>query len=141
MAIIHRDTDYAVRALLLLASRRDRVSVAELARVEGAPAEFLRKIMQTLRNARLVESVQGPFGGYRLAKEPGNVTLHEIIAAVQGPVVMNACFAHPQVCEGHETCPVRDILEGIARDLKDSLDNVTLDDILRSRTTHPSSAR
>lgn len=130
MEIIHRDTDYAIRAMVLLASCQGKMSVAELARSEQVPVEFLKKIMQKLKNCRLVESAQGPFGGYKLAKRPDDITLYEIIAAVQGPVYMNVCFADPSACDGSNACILRNMLGEIGRNLRDSLDGVTLEDIL-----------
>ena len=68
MPIIRRETDYALRALTRLALDGGSLAVSTLAEEEDVPPEFLRKIMQRLNQAGIVESSQGPFGGYRLAR-------------------------------------------------------------------------
>ncbi len=106
------------------------MSVAELARCEQVPTEFLKKIMQVLKNSQFIESVQGPFGGYKLTKNPEETTLYDIITAVQGPIHMNICFANPAVCEGSDTCLLREMLGDIGCQIKDYLENVTLEDMM-----------
>jgi len=130
LELVHRDTDYAIRAMVLLASNQKTMSVAELARCEQVPTEFLKKIMQVLKNAQFIESVQGPFGGYKLTKNPEETTLYDIITAVQGPIHMNICFANPSVYEGSDTCLLRDILGEIGGQINDYLENVTLEDMM-----------
>ena len=108
MSIVHRDTDYAMRALARLAAAgAEFVSVSVLAQEEGAPTDFLRKIMQRLCAAGIVESRQGPFGGYSLGARPRDVTLYDVIAAVQGPVTVNECFPQPGLCANSGGCSTR----------------------------------
>jgi len=68
MPVIHRDTDYALRALAQLARTGEVMSVSALAEAEHVPQDFLRKIMQKLQGAHLVQSTQGPLGGYSLRR-------------------------------------------------------------------------
>ncbi len=131
MVIIHRDTDYAIRAMARLAGCEDVASTASLAESINVPVDFLRKIMQKVNRAGLVESVRGPFGGYILMREPEDITLHEIVEDVQGPLRMNACFADPELCENSGECALQDMLGDVEEKLSSYLDGVTLQDIIR----------
>ncbi len=126
MEIIHRNTDYAVRALVALNAERRVMSASSLAERDGVPVDFLRKIMQLLKDAGIVESVRGPFGGYRLSRAPAGITLYEIIKAVQGPLCMNVCFADPKACKNSDSCGLRCRLADIGAELKSYLEKITL---------------
>lgn len=107
MAIIKRETDYALRALAKLVRAGDCLPVSLLAEEEDIPEVFLRKIMQELKAAGIVESRQGPFGGYLLASPPEEISVLDVLEAVQGPLVMNECFSEPEICSRVDFCPVR----------------------------------
>ena len=79
--------DYAVRAMLELASVDDGLVKGErIARSQGIPLKFLENILIDLRHAGIVHAQRGAEGGYRLAREPSEVTLGEVIRAVEGPL-------------------------------------------------------
>jgi Rrf2 family protein len=128
MAIVKRETDYALRALGELLEAAEFVPVSVLAEQEGVPEVFLRKIMQRLNRAGIVESRQGPFGGYRLARPAGEVTLLDVLETVQGPLVMNECFADPGICDRVEFCPVRFRLAELQVELNAQLAEISLAD-------------
>jgi Rrf2 family protein len=81
--------DYAVRAVVELAgSRQDAPrKVDEVAQAQGIPVSFLENILTQLRSSGLVRSQRGPEGGYWLAHPPGEVSLAQVIRAVEGPLV------------------------------------------------------
>jgi Rrf2 family transcriptional regulator, cysteine metabolism repressor len=82
---ISRRTDYATRALLALALDGDEPrKLEDLAHRTGAPLSVLEQVMPTLRSAGLVRSERGPHGGYRLNKEPGEITLERVVRLFQG---------------------------------------------------------
>jgi len=83
---ISRRTDYATRALLALAldGGGGPRKLEELARRTGAPLSVLEQVMPTLRSAGIVRSERGPHGGYRLNKEPGEITLERVVRLFQG---------------------------------------------------------
>ena len=136
MPIIKRETDYALRALARLALAGDFVAVSALAEAEDIPEDFLRKIMQTLHHAGMVESRQGPFGGYRLAVAPRQVTLLAVLEAVQGPADLNECFEAPGACERAPRCPVRAQLGRLQSSFNKQMDRVTLESILQEVPAH-----
>ena len=81
--------DYALRALIVLAARTDgsAVSAEEVGKAQDIPHGFLQAILADLRRAGLVRSQRGQAGGYRLAKEAKDVTVADVIRAVDGPLV------------------------------------------------------
>lgn len=82
---VSRRTDYATRALLVLALEDGGpLKLEELARRTGAPQSVLEQVMPTLRTAGIVRSERGPAGGYRLNKSPGEITLERVVRLFQG---------------------------------------------------------
>ena len=78
-------TEYACIAVLELAARHlagDPVRIRDIADTHGIPSRFLVQILLQLKSAGLVASVRGATGGYRLAKEPEDITLHEVMSVV-----------------------------------------------------------
>jgi len=141
MAIVKRDTDYALRALKRLACEQGVVPVSALAEKEAVPEKFLRKIMQKLQQAGIVESRQGPFGGYVLSLPASQVTLRGVMDVVQGPLVFNECFANPGICDRVADCPLRRRMEGLQTQLSDMLSEVRLSDIVQEISTHEDALR
>ena len=83
--------DYAARALLSLALHADHegpTSVRDIAERTGLPQPYLEQILLALKGAGLVRSKRGVGGGYVLARPPGEITLGEIVSAVDGPIVV-----------------------------------------------------
>jgi Rrf2 family protein len=83
-----RATNYALHALVNMAKTGHDQPVAShhIAHAEGVPERFLLKVLKPLVSARILHSVKGPNGGYRLARPPVDVTLVEVIEAVEGPI-------------------------------------------------------
>ena len=85
MEIIRRNTEYAIRGLVRLSANPGLVQSAwEIADSQDVPVEFLQKIMQKFVKRGIVNSHRGAQGGFSLAKEPGQVTLLEIVETMQG---------------------------------------------------------
>jgi Rrf2 family protein len=77
--------DYAVRATAELAVAGERVTAERLAELQGIPVRFLLNILGSLVHAGIIRSHRGSVGGYELARPAGDITLAEIIAAVEEP--------------------------------------------------------
>jgi len=97
--IIHRNTDYGLRALLVLAGSNRAINAAALAKRAAVPPHFLQKAMHALTHAGLVVAHRGPGGGYRLARDPADITLLAVMEAIQGPLAINRCVL------GRDRCP------------------------------------
>ncbi len=105
---ITRETDYAIRCVYYLScNKRDDVTmVEEIARKMHSPKSFLAKILQKLAKADIVKSYRGVKGGFALAKRPREITLLDVIEAVQGPVIMNICALDRRMCRVSGTCSI-----------------------------------
>jgi Rrf2 family iron-sulfur cluster assembly transcriptional regulator len=131
MAIVNRETDYAVRALLTIILEDGWVPVSGLSEAQDVPEDFLRKTMQKLHRAGIVESKQGPFGGYRLAGSAEDLTALDVLEAVQGPLVINECFSDEDTCDNTSFCPVRQQLAEIQIMINAELARINLADMAR----------
>ncbi len=90
---VSRRVDYALRAAIHLARLhgQDAASVTEISENEGVPRKFLEKILQDLSHCDLVVSRRGAHGGYRLARDPSEISFREVMEAVDGPLALNVC--------------------------------------------------
>ncbi len=90
---ISAESEYACRALLELALNwpsRNLVQVSAIAKRQDIPIKYLEQILIQLKSARLVESVRGKQGGYRLAKAPGQISIGEAMRTIKGPLLQLA---------------------------------------------------
>ena len=104
---------YATRALLELTLRREETSVTiqEIAERQNIPVKFLEQIFSSLKMLGYVESRRGPGGGYSLRKPPEEISLGEVVRAIEGPVAPISCVSvtqyQPCGCPEPETCGLR----------------------------------
>lgn len=122
-------SDYALRALIELAVRPDGapVSAEELGRLQGIPAGFLQAILADLRRAGVVLSQRGQSGGWRLAKAPADVSVADVIRAVDGPLV-SVHGERPEAVTYNESAQVLQHVWIAARSsLRDVCERVTLE--------------
>jgi len=126
-------TDYAIRAALELAAAADDerpVKGERIATAQAIPLRFLENILMQLRHAGLVESRRGAEGGYRLARPPGDVTLAQVIRAIDGPLA-GVSGARPETLEfGGVSAPMRDVWIAVRASLRAVLEHVTLADVV-----------
>ena len=96
---INRATDYAVRVTIHLAtiSASARVPGPVLARAIGAPGSFVSKVLQQLVQAGLVSSQRGMRGGFQLARRAADMSLLEVVEAIEGPTQLNLCLRRAQL--------------------------------------------
>ncbi len=127
--------DYAARALLSLALHEsDRpTSVKEIAERTHLPQPYLEQILLSVKGAGLVRSKRGVGGGYVLARPASEITLADIVAAVEGPQL--PLSDHPDHCEGH--CILQEVWVGVDDESRRVLDRVTLAQLVeRTRVGH-----
>ncbi len=128
--------DYASRALLSLALNPDAdhpTSVRDLAERTGLPQPYLEQILLTLKGVGLVRSKRGVGGGYVLARDPEDITLAEIVAAVDGPIVAGD-FGEPHrdgACNHEGQCVLLAVWADVGNHMREHLSSFTLDDMVR----------
>jgi Rrf2 family protein len=93
--IFSTKSEYGVRVMVELARRggAEPVALAEIAEHEGLPLAYLEHLVARLRRAGLVESRRGAHGGYLLAREPAQITMAEVVEALEGPIAPIECFS------------------------------------------------
>jgi Rrf2 family protein len=108
---ITRQADYAVRAVLHLAQMKngDRAATSIVAKEQHIPPSFLAKIISQLSIAGLLHTSRGARGGVTLAREPKDITLLEVIEAIDGPIQLNECVAADGTCRFDDDCPIRSV--------------------------------
>jgi Rrf2 family protein len=126
--------DYASRALLSLAlhlGETGPTSVRDIAERTGLPQPYLEQILLALKGAGLVRSKRGVGGGYVLAREPGSITLGDIVSAVDGPITVGD-FGEPHqngACDHEGQCVLLHIWGMLGEHMRRHLDEFTLTDI------------
>ena len=121
-------SDYGLRGLLYLARQPSgRLVVAsEIADAEKMPEYFFSKIFQNLAKAGLVNSVRGSNGGFALAKSPDEITVRDVIEAIEGPITLSKCVSAPNTCERSGVCPFHAYWKEAQESLISILDKHTL---------------
>ena len=108
MHLISRETDYAVRALCYLARYpRAIVPVVLLCSESRTPRSYLRRILQTLAKAGILDSFRGKGGGFRLRKSVSGIRLADVMEIFQGHPDFTRCGFRNRVCPRRSTCPLR----------------------------------
>jgi len=126
--------DYASRALLSLAlhSEGQPTSVRDVAERTGLPQPYLEQILLALKGAGLVRSKRGVGGGYVLARSPSEVTLGQIVSAVDGPIVAGD-FGEPHqdgACDHEGQCVLLAVWADVGQRMRQHLDSFTLADMV-----------
>ena len=128
--------DYASRALLSLALHdnvESPTSVRDLAERTGLPQPYLEQILLSLKGVGLVRSKRGVGGGYVLAKSPESITLAEIVAVVDGPIVAGD-FGQPHqdgACDHEGQCVLLGVWAEVGSHMREHLASFTLADMVR----------
>jgi FeS assembly SUF system regulator len=136
-------TDYATVVLTVLASDPDTVaSAAGLAERAGLEAPTVAKLLKPLAQAGLVEAFRGANGGYRLARDAREISLVEIVEAMEGPLGMTECSVHAGACGIEHSCQVRANWRRINDVVADALRGVSLAQMLGAppSRSHPRKA-
>ena len=124
--------DYAIRAAVELAAAGDGpVKADRIAQAQEIPVNFLENIMGDLRNAGLVISRRGAEGGYRLARPADEITLAQVIRAVDGPLANVRGVRSEQVTYHGSAERLRDVWVAVRASLRAVLEQVTLADLAR----------
>ncbi|RDB61260.1 Rrf2 family transcriptional regulator [Gordonibacter sp. 28C] len=136
---ITRRCDYACRILRAAYKSGDAyVSVSDIAEEEDIPYAFARSIQHDLVKGGLIKTVRGAHGGLVLNCDPAEVTLLEVLEAIQGPVSISLCVMDPEYCEKQPECAYNKVWQGADRMLNGYFASITLKDLFEQGGTHPS---
>lgn len=129
---IQQATDYGFRAVLHLSLRPgETVETRQIACEEAIPLPFLVKILRLLSRAGLVEAKRGHSGGYRLSRDPREITLLDVVGAVEGTHKLNFCLDNPGHCSKRwaTICPIHRKLGALQDYLEAELGSSTFADL------------
>jgi Rrf2 family protein len=124
---ITRQADYALRAMIYLAKLEpnQRAATSQIADKQRIPPSFLAKIISQLSIAGLIHTSRGARGGVSLARTPGEVSILEVVEAIDGPITLNECTEEPSACPFGEECPLRSLWCDTQAELVDRLRKTT----------------
>ncbi len=130
--------EYALRALIDLGIAADvgrsLVQVSELAGKERIPVKFLEQIMQLLKEQGFVESQRGKFGGYRLARSAGEISIGSVVRLIDGPLAPIGCVSQTAYekcsCPDEEHCGLRMLMLDVRNAIAGILDRYSLADVV-----------
>lgn len=126
-------TDYGTVLMTTLAQRQDVPhSAAELSEITHIALPTTSKLLKLLANASLVESQRGAHGGYRLARPATDISMADVIAALEGPIALTECSGDHSQCGITAHCGVKGNWQVINQAIRRALDDVSLADM-----THP----
>lgn len=108
-----RGGEYGIRGVLYLAQKNDgKVSMlSAIAKAQDVPPRFLAKIFQSLAKAGVVKSHRGAKGGFSLARTPADITIKDVIEAIEGPIYLNVCLISQGECSRDKICPMHAVWE------------------------------
>ncbi len=136
---ITRQADYAVRAMVYLAQlgSERRASTSQIAQEKQIPPSFLAKIVSQLSVAGLLQTSRGARGGVSLAKPAGDISLLDVVEAIDGPILLNECVADHGACVFGDDCPMKPVWCDAQKELVGRLSAVNFAQLLE---TTPASA-
>lgn len=132
---ISAKVDYAVRAVIELAANPDGAPVRaeQVATLQGIPLNFLENILGELRHAGIVRSHRGPEGGFRLAKPADQVTIADVIRAVEGPLATVRGGPPEEEHYGGAASELPRVWIAVRKSLRDVVERVTVGDVASGR--------
>jgi len=126
--------DYALKTILDLAAHfgNGPVAINDLSRRLDIPTKFLEQILLDLKRAHFVESRRGKIGGYSLAREPGQITLGEVVRFIDGPIEPIACVDKKYSgCHDAGCCVFRAVWNEVSNSTARIIDHLTFADLLK----------
>jgi len=130
-----RGSDYGLRGMLYMARlpRGQICLVSQVAAAEEMPESYLAKIFQDLARSRLLMSHRGAKGGFSLVSDPEQITLLQVIEAVEGPIAIAPCLDVREGCARVELCEIYDALDSAQAQMISVLKRTTLADVAAKR--------
>jgi FeS assembly SUF system regulator len=127
---LSRLADYAVVILSCLTLQERQAATARaLAQQSGIPWPTTVKLLKILAGAGLLASRQGRRGGYRLVRDPAQITLGEVVEAVEGPLALTECSRRDGTCHLQPVCRIQDRWVPISGAVRATLDAISLQEV------------
>lgn len=137
--MITQKMKYALKALMVLGDERagadQALRIEEIAKRSGAPKRFLEHILLDIRNAGIIASTRGRIGGYRLIKEPAQVSVSDLLRLIDGPMAPLQCLSRNSYqrcddCADEAACRIRRVFAEVFWSYLVMIESLTLADIV-----------
>ena len=137
MIRLSRITDYGIVLMVQLARVADDTArnARHLAAETDLPAPVVSKVLKSLARKGLLASQRGSKGGYTLARPPEDISVPEMISALEGPISLTACTTRPGTCSQESSCDVREPWQRINAAVHAALKQITLADLAAPRAS------
>jgi Rrf2 family protein len=132
---ITRQADYAVRAMAYLSELgpERRAATSQIAQEKQIPPSFLAKIVSQLSVAGLLNTSRGARGGVSLAKSPTEISLLDVVEAIDGPILLNECVGDGSDCSFNESCTIKAVWCDAQQELVNRLRSTTFGSLVVSK--------
>jgi FeS assembly SUF system regulator len=124
--------DYGLLITRLLAEQSGQLTTGEIVRETRIPLPTVRKLLKFLVDAGVVESSRGLKGGYRLAADPADISIVEVIQAIDGPIAITDCNKEGACCDLVDSCDLRDNWKFINGILIEQLQQISINDMRKN---------
>jgi len=130
--------DYAILAMIHMACLPDEAVAlrSEIAQAYNIPSSFMAKILRALVRARLLRSTRGVHGGFSLARPATEITLLDVVEAIEGPLALTDCTGEPDGCQWSGDCPAHPVWADVQEKIADILRSNTLETLVSSPRKH-----
>lgn len=124
---------YGLRTLMDIAMHQAKgtVTLNDIAKRQGISVKYLWQVINPLKTAGVLRVTRGAKGGYLLARSPSEITLFEIVTILEGDLALVACLNEQASCSQIEVCAARTVWEEVSRVVRETLDGITLADVLK----------
>lgn len=132
---ITREGDYGIRSILYLARQPfKKISfVNEISEEYKIPRSFLAKILQKLVRAKIVRSYRGVKGGFSLSRHPREISVLDVLEAIEGKLSVNICISDKKRCVFSKHCPVHSVWQTVQSKVVDVLKKATFEDLSKQK--------
>ena len=107
------------------------IQIGDIAKRQDISVKYLEQLIIPLKKAEYVKSVRGPKGGHMLARPPGEITVWEIVKALEGEVNLTRCIEDPAICDRSDTCLTRNVWKVATKAMLDKLNSISLSDMIK----------
>lgn len=129
--MVTRQVDYAIRMLIFMALNKDKkYTTDEVAEIIDIPRSFLPRIIASLSAKKIIFTYRGKNGGIKLAKDPSEISLMDVIEAIDGHVVVSPCLVDVDMCNFVDVCKLRRFWENLQNTVMNVLNNTKISDLI-----------
>jgi Rrf2 family transcriptional regulator, iron-sulfur cluster assembly transcription factor len=131
-----REGDYGIRSVLYLARQPyKKISfVTEISEEYKIPRSFLAKILQKLVKAKIVRSYRGVKGGFSLARQAKDISVLDVLEAIEGKLAMNICLVDKKKCDFSRNCPIHSVWANAQSKVVEVLKKSNFEDLSRHKS-------